>query len=449
MASPGRLQDPHERAAKHESQPLIPRILRKNASTVEGHRWLVAAATSLTFFMLLVTFFLSKIGPAISLASLSATTTSTSILTTTHQKIRKDAIVPIEDAREYLLTVDDVHNTAIQVWFRTWGNPNGAPVLFVHGGPGQAVVDYANGNRRFFDASQFFVVEVDQRGTGSSQPSVRDDWHNMQLYSNISNAVFSHDYEVVRTYLGIDQWMVWGGSYGSTVGLDYAMRYPNSVTALILRGVYLDTEAEMDEVYTQNAFLNNPKQQSDFLQLYGFAAQRTAAMGRVPLDPNDAFELTSLYHEMITRGDRQAIWQWVAFENNLMEEDPNLLLDPNAIQESKFPEAQSIGFFETRLWVHETWEAPSRLLRRVSSLDKIPIWICQGKRDYVCPPQNALHLVQALQARERDRNSDRSAPLRARFVDSGHEDTDPVMEACLQTTTKEFLESTKKSKRLR
>jgi pimeloyl-ACP methyl ester carboxylesterase len=112
-------------------------------------------------------------------------------------------------------------------------------VLFVHGGPGGAVVDYNNGNKRFFDERKMFVVEVDQRGTGYSEPSVRDDWHNMKLYANVSIEIISKDYERVRNYLGIDQWLVWGGSYGSTIGIDYSMRYPQSVLSLILRCVKL------------------------------------------------------------------------------------------------------------------------------------------------------------------------------------------------------------------
>lgn len=96
-------------------------------------------------------------------------------------------------------------------------------------------MDYNNGNKRFFNENEMFVVEVDQRGTGYSQPSVRDDWHNMELYKNISIEQISNDYEKVRTYLGIDQWLVWGGSYGSTIGIDYSMRHPESVLSLILR----------------------------------------------------------------------------------------------------------------------------------------------------------------------------------------------------------------------
>jgi proline iminopeptidase len=143
----------------------------------------------------------------------------------------QQSFIPIEQANEYLIQVDE----SIYVWFRTWGNTNGVPLLFVHGGPGGAVADYQNGNRRFFDKTKLFVVEVDQRGTGRSQPSVRDDWRNERLYQNISIETIGNDFENVRAFLAIDKWVVWGGSYGSTIGLDYAMRHPTSILSLILR----------------------------------------------------------------------------------------------------------------------------------------------------------------------------------------------------------------------
>lgn len=200
------------------------------------------------------------------------------------------------------------------------------------------------------------------------------------------------------------------------------------------RGIYLDTVPEMDEVYTQNAFKDSPKQLADFMQLYAYAARHAGYEGR-QLDPNDAYSLTKEYETMITNGDRLAVWQWYVFENNLMEEDPNNLLDPNVIEESRFREAQSTGFFETRLWIHETWEVPSNFLNRVDRLSNVPIWICQGLRDKVCPPQNARNFVDAL----KETSQKRSAQVIDRFIESGHEDTDPVMEQCLIESTNEFL----------
>jgi proline iminopeptidase len=137
---------------------------------------------------------------------------------------------------------------------RQWGNRAGCPVLFVHGGPGNSVADYdamvgggwGSANARFFPPHEFFVVEVDQRGTGKSLPSVRDDVSHMALYKDITIAEMSADFEAVREHLGLETWLVFGGSWGSTLGLDYAERYPERCLGLIIRGIFLDTEAEFN-----------------------------------------------------------------------------------------------------------------------------------------------------------------------------------------------------------
>ena len=192
----------------------------------------------------------------------------------------------------------------------------------------------------------------------------------------------------------------------------------------------------MNEVYSEGAFLNDPKKLKDFHTLFAYANQHAISQGR-HLDPNDAYSLTKEYESMIANGDSMAIWQWYVFENNLMEEDATKLLDPNDIDHSRLAEAQSTAFFETRLWVYETWEAPSRFLERVDALVEVPVWICQGLRDKVCPPQNARHLVNALD------NTNRKAELHDYFIESGHEDTDPVMERCLIQSMNEFLDDKK------
>ena len=361
-------------------------------------------------------------------------------------------VTPIEEAVEH--TIDVGNNMTI--WFRTWGtHPKNylAPdeyvpaLLFVHGGPGQAVSDYKNGNKRFFDKEALFVVEVDQRGTGNSQPSVRDDYRNMQYYQDISISLIAKDFELVRKYLGIESWVVWGGSYGSTIALNYCMLFPESCTALLLRGIYLDTRKELSEVYSRRAFEDDERKLDLFNNLYDLAQSEVKRVGgddaRESLDPNDYKRLLQVYESMITRGDRTAIWRWTSFENNLMEDRPEMQLDRNHIIEEKFPEAQSVAFFETRLWQHGTFEEPSNLLapERLVRLGNIPIFICQGVYDNVCPVQNAWSLVNGLKkAHHRHPRSDDPGFLQAYFLDANHEDTDPVMERCLKKIMNEFLE---------
>jgi proline iminopeptidase len=377
--------------------------------------------------------------PALVMSALAAIITiflSAFLLLRSQAHESKTLIIPIENATEHYL---DIGEGGLTIWFRTWGNKqDGIPVLFVHGGPGNAIADYNNSNKRFFAEDDFFVVEVDQRGTGNSQPSVRQDWRNMKHYMNISIDVIAHDYELVRESLGIDQWLVWGGSFGSTISLNYGMRYPERCLALILRGIYLDTPEETSAVYSRSAYeQNKPKRLAEFDILFKVAEENVRQSGGsdiIPLDKYDSKRLLGVYEGMIQQGDRNAIWHWHVFENNLMEYDPANLLDPNVIQDEFFPEAQSVAFFETRLWMHGAFESPSNLLQRVdrlaTSANMVPIWICQGRRDEVCPAKYAHRLVDALNQVQ--------AQFSARFLDAGHEDLDPVMADCLKTSMIEF-----------
>jgi len=332
-------------------------------------------------------------------------------------------------------------STPIRLWFRTWGNvKTGIPVLFVHGGPGNAIADYHNGNRHFFDEERYFVIEVDQRGTGQSQPSVRADLANAVYYQNdISIDQIASDFEIIRETLGIEQWIVWGGSFGSTIAINYGTRYPERCTALILRGIYLDTIPEVYAVYAREMYQDNPKRLREFDILYNYAVSMEQRHNKnSTLSPNNAEELLRVYHRMIQGGDVKAIWHWYVFENNLMEEDPQYLLNPEEIVDSRLPEAQSVAFFETQLWLRGSFDQPSNLLDRVNSLRQLPIWICQGNRDEVCRPKYAHMFVDAIRNATDDTSTEEPLFLQTRFLDAGHEQTDPVIAQCLLESLEEF-----------
>ena len=128
------------------------------------------------------------------------------------------------------------------------------------------------------------MVEVDQRGTGSSQPSVRDSHTHMQRYLDISIAQMSADFETARAHLGIERWLVFGGSWGSTLGLDYAERYPSRCLGLIVRGIYLNTKPEFDAIYSRAPFLNNARRLAEFVRatntpLLSFHPRSSSARG--------------------------------------------------------------------------------------------------------------------------------------------------------------------------
>ena len=339
----------------------------------------------------------------------------------------------IEESQEARLDVGE----GVSLWYRTWGNPQGIPVLFVHGGPGQAIVDYKNGTAKFFDAEAFMVVEVDQRGTGLSRPSVRDDFRNMQHYLNLDIAMMSADFELVREALGISRWLVFGGSWGSTLGLDYAERYPACCLGLILRGIFLSTLDEFNAIYSRRPFLDNARRLAEFETFFELAAREAERRGEPALDPDDSERFVRLYEALIVAGDREAAWRFYAFESNLMEEDPAALLDPHRIDEGTYPEAQSVAFFEARLFLRHTFEAPLDLLGAVPSLLKghggapVRTWVVQGTGDEVCPEVFAQRLV--------DKLAEAGVPHDKYFVDAGHKATSDGIATALQRCVREFL----------
>ena len=224
-----------------------------------------------------------------------------------HRKMT--TIRSVKEAEQFFLQVDKKENgQEVKLWCNTWGNPQGIPVIFVHGGPGNCVEDYDGINADFFDKDIYFVVEVDQRGTGKSTPSVRDltpcnnengipinqGVKNMEVYSDITISQMSADFERVRDHLKIQKWLVFGGSWGSTLGLDYAERYPDSCIALILRGIFLDISEEMDAVFTLKAVedlaqkMANNHYIDDFNHFFEPAAKEFKKKDEGDLSPNDA-----------------------------------------------------------------------------------------------------------------------------------------------------------------
>jgi len=365
------------------------------------------------------------------------------------------SVIPIERAQESFIDVATKGDTRLQLWFRTWGDrEKGTPVLFVHGGPGNCVADYKNINKDFFDEAKFFVVEVDQRGSGNSLPSVRDieeGVENMQLYLDISLKMMAEDFEKVRMHLGIEKWLVFGGSWGSTLGLEYAVRFPDVCLGLIIRGIYLNIEPEIASVYSRNAFVVQKDEVDErTFQLRQHQLQQFDAFAKVVFDevermreadpsvqecdPNDSKRLYQIYEAMILKGDRNATWAWYVFETNLMEEDPNNLLSYSEIKNDTYSEAQNVAFFEARLFARGTWEDPANLLERVDELKKMPtqVWVVQGTCDAVCPDQYARLLVKKLEEAKVSQTS--------YFVNAGHQSSCNGIKQALQKSVQEFLE---------
>src|SRR3989338_7265403 len=138
------------------------------------------------------------------------------------------------------LKVSEIHTLYIE----QCGNPAGKPIVFLHGGPGSGI---SSSHRRFFDPAYYKIILFDQRGSGGSTPSAE---FSLGLFENTTQDLVS-DMEKIRSHLGIDRWMLFGGSWGSTLALTYAVSHPERVTGLILRGVFLCSESEIHWFYEQ------------------------------------------------------------------------------------------------------------------------------------------------------------------------------------------------------
>jgi pimeloyl-ACP methyl ester carboxylesterase len=244
---------------------------------------------------------------------------------------------PLSAAVETYVTVGKERSVDIQLWCRIWGNPAGFPVLFVHGGPGNCIADYCNINETFFDSEKFYVFEVDQRGTGKSLPSIRDDVGNMQFFKNISIATMACDFEKVRKYVGVKRWLVFGGSWGSTLGLYYCETYPEKSLGLIIRGIFLNTAEEFGAVYGRKGLkqalqrgieakksLSQPSgtpgpydgdeglemRLAEFEVYHDVAVKESERRGEIAPSPDDGERIMRIYEDLIQAGDRSAIWKF-------------------------------------------------------------------------------------------------------------------------------------------
>lgn len=257
-----------------------------------------------------------------------------------------------------------------QIYYEQCGNPDGKPALFLHGGPGGG--GDRNG-RRFFDPEGYRVVILDQRGAGRSQPaaSLRDNT-TWELVADI---------EALRMQLKIEQWLVFGGSWGSTLGLAYAQSHPSAVSELVLRGIFLLRGSELRWFYQDGASNIFPEQWQQFL---------------APIPPDERDDLLAAYHRRLT-GDDPAQRSQAALAWSIWEGTTSSLLG-NADVVDLFSGAEfalAIARIETHYFVNGGFlESEDQLLDGVDTIRHIPAVIVQGRYDVVCPIVTAWALAQ-------------------------------------------------------
>lgn len=279
---------------------------------------------------------------------------------------RADPLFPeIEPFAAGRISVDPRHT----LYWEECGNPEGVPIVFLHGGPGGGCLPH---HRRFFDPAFWRIVLVDQRGAGRSTPSaeIADNttWHLVA------------DLERLRSQRGIENWALFGGSWGSTLALAYAESFPERSTGLVLRGVFLASAAEIDW------FMNGMG------RIFPEAHERFASF--LPADERD--DLLAGYHRRLTDPDPAvhgpAAAAWDAYES-----DCSTLL-PRAEGSPAFENAAvalAIARIEAHYFVHNGFLADGELLGNAHRIEHLPCTIVQGRYDVICPPVTAHALARA------------------------------------------------------
>lgn len=302
----------------------------------------------------------------------------------------------IEPYHHGWLKVSNIH----QIYYEQCGNPEGAPVVFLHGGPGSGC---NASQRRFFDPAHYRIILLDQRGCGRSSPlgSIED---------NSTDKLMS-DIDSLRHYLGIERWLVFGGSWGSTLALVYALAYPGNITGLILRGIFLSRPVEL------NWFLGEVK------HFFPDAWERLLSF----LNPDERGDILSAYSTRIFSAQPTinipAAIQWNAYEGNIMSLRPS--------NGSGSPVSDEVQLARARIQLHYIlngcFVGHRHLLNEVSTLANIPTTIVQGRYDMVCPPLTAWELQQAMP--------------HAQFymiADAGHSGMEPGTTSALVAATEQF-----------
>ena len=274
---------------------------------------------------------------------------------------------PIEPYNDGFIDVGDGH----KVYFEEVGNPLGKPAVFVHGGPGGGAAPEA---RQFFDPAKYRVVLFDQRGCGRSRP-------HASLESNTTWDLVA-DMERIRNHLGIDRWLVFGGSWGSTLGLAYAQEHPKVVSELVLRGIFLLRPKELRWFYQEGASAIYPDSWEHYV---------------APIPNDERGDFISAYYRQLTSEDPETrlkaarAWSvWEASASYLTQnEDFMAKLDaPDA--------ALAMARIECHYFVNAGFfRSPNQLLENIDKIRDIPAIIVQGRYDVVCPPMTAWELHKA------------------------------------------------------
>ncbi len=302
----------------------------------------------------------------------------------------------IEPYKTGFLQVSDGHT----LYWEESGNPQGKPILFLHGGPGLGTEPY---HRRFFNPEKYRIIMFDQRGCGKSLPF-------SSLEKNTTWDLVD-DIERVREFVGVDSWLVFGGSWGSTLALSYAIKHPNVVKGLILRGIFLCRPKEIRWYYQFGAHHLFPDLWENYVE---------------PIPQDERSDFVSAFYKRLTSSDPEvrssAAKAWSGWEGatSKLKFDPKLFANFTADKT-----ADSVARIECHYFIHNSFfESDNWLIENVEKIRKIPGVIVHGRYDVPCPVENAWELHRAWP----------EAKLEI-IPDAGHASTEPgILDALIRAT---------------
>ena len=269
---------------------------------------------------------------------------------------------PIAPTRQGMLKVDELHT----IYWEEVGNPQGVPVVFLHGGPGAGLSPQ---HRRFFDPEHYRVILFDQRGAGKSTPL--GEWRNN------TTALLVQDMETLRAMMGIEQWLVFGGSWGSTLALAYGEAHPERCLGFVLRGIFLCTAAEV-EWFLHGVQWFYPELYDEFVALVPEAERG---------------DLLGAYTRRMLSDDPERYWPaaraWSRFEGR------RVFLLPQAEEPASDTLDLGVGRLESHYMANLAFLEDDQLVRDVGRIAHLPAVIVQGRYDVICPPLSAHRLHKA------------------------------------------------------
>jgi len=303
----------------------------------------------------------------------------------------------IQPYQTHRLKVDDVH----ELYIEESGSLDGIPVMFIHGGPG---VGCADCHRRFFNPEKYRIILFDQRGAGRSTP-------HASLENNTTQHLVS-DMEAIRKYLRVEKWVLFGGSWGSTLALVYAQAHVEKVFAMILRGIFLCRAEEIDWFYQQGTNRLFPDAWEDYCR---------------PIPEDERDNMVAAYYKRLTSDNdlvrTKAAKAWSIWEGRTST------LKPNSDVVNSFGSlhtAVSLARIECHYFMNNSFLGDNQILDNMDKLKGIPSSIVQGRYDVVCPMQSAWDLHQAWPSSELDI-----------IPDAGHSAMEPsIIDALVKTTDK-------------